>query len=256
MSLAKHERSRTFSFQCALLFLSCLLQAQQKRPAEIKLLLSPPTIQTVLASLGFEKQTASRVYFFDTDALDLLKQGVIVRVRQGADNDITVKERVPEDNKDNKAGTSQLREHFPCEIDLTGAGENTSYATRQKYKSLRVPEMGKEIFSLLNPSQQKLLRDARVSIDWDRVKRIANIESTKWETTTQPPFRKLALELWEWSAGNILEVSTKVGSDTGQTTYAELQRLVRMKSLLLSPSQGTKTRIVLETLTDHTSTAR
>ena len=116
--------------------------------------------------------------------------------------------------------------------------------------------MGKEIFSLLSPPQQKLLRNARVSIDWARVKRIADIESTKWETTTQPPFRKLALELWEWQAGNILEVSTKVGPDAAQSAYVELQRLVRMKSLLLSTSQGTKTRMVLETLTDHTSTPK
>jgi hypothetical protein len=254
MSLAKHEWSRAFRLQCALLFLSCLLQAQKKCPVEAKLLLSPPTIQTVIASLGFEKETATRVYFFDTDALDLLKQGVIVRVRQGTDNDVTVKVRVSDDNKDNKADTSRLREHFSCEIDRTGAGENTSYAVRRTYKTPQAPTMGKEIFSLLSPPQHKLLRNARVSIDWARVKRIADIASTKWETTTQPPFRKLALELWEWQGGNILEVSTKVGPDAAQSAYVELQRLVRMKSLLLSTSQGTKTRMVLEALTDHTST--
>jgi hypothetical protein len=253
MSSAKHDWRRAFSFTWALLFLSYLLQAQEKCPVEVKLLLFPPTIQTVLASLGFGKEAATRVYFFDTDALDLLKQGVIVRVRQGANNDVTVKVRLFEDNK---ADTSQLREHFPCEIDRTGAGENTSYAVRRKYKTPQVPEMGKEIFSLLSPPQQKLLRNVRVSIDWARVKRIANIESTEWETTTQPPFPKLALELWKCQAGNILEVSTKVGPDAAQSTYAELQRLVRMKSLLLSTSQGTKTRMVLEALSQHASTPK
>jgi hypothetical protein len=253
MSLVRAEGSWAFGLTYALVFLSSVLLAEEKCPVEAKLLLSPPTIQTVIATLGFEKETATRVYFFDTDALDLLKQGVIVRVRQGADNDVAVKVRVPEDNNDNKADTSQLHERFPCEIDLTGAGENTSYATRRKYKTPQVPETGKDVFTLLSPAQQKLLRDARASIDWDRVKRIVDIESTKWETTTQPPFRKLVLELWEWQAGNILEVSTKVGPDAAQSTYAELQRLVRMKRLLLSTSQGTKTRMVLETLTQHTS---
>jgi hypothetical protein len=251
MSLVKNDWCRTLSVICALLFLRCLLQAQEKCPVEVKLLLSPPTIQTVITSLGFEKETKTRVYFFDTDTLDLLKQGVIVRVRQGADNDIAVKVRVPEDHK---VETSQLQERFPCEIDRTGSGDNISYAVRRKYKTLQVPETGKEIVSMLSPPQQELLRDARASIDWARVKRIADIESTQWETTTQPPFRKLALELWEWRAGNILEVSTKVGPDAAQSAYAELQRLVRMKSLLLSTSQGTKTRIVLETITQHTST--
>jgi hypothetical protein len=258
MNLAKHGWGWTFGFTFALLFLPYPLHAQVKCPVEIKLLLSPPTIQTVIASVGFEKETATRVYFFDTDALDLLKQGVIVRIRQGADNDLTVKVRVSADNnkEDDKGDNSQLREHFPCEIDQTGAGENISYAVRRKYKTPQVPEIGKEIFSLLSPPQQKLLRDARISIDWARVKIIANIKSTKWETTTQPPFRKLALELWESQEGNILEVSTKVGLDAALSTNAELQRLVSMKNLSLSTCQGTKTRMVLETLTDHTLTPK
>jgi hypothetical protein len=254
MSLVRAEGSWAFGLTYALVFLSSVLLAEEKCPVEAKLLLSPPTIQTVIATLGFEKETATRVYFFDTEALDLLKQGVIVRVRQGGDNDITVKVRVPEDNKDNKARTSELHEHFPCEIDQTGAGKNTSYAVRRKYKTPQVPEMGEEVFSLFSPTQQKLLREARASIDWARVKRIADIESTKWESTTQPPFRKLALELWKWQAGNILEVSTKVGTDAAPSAYVELQRRVRMKSLSLSTSQGTKTRMVLETLAQHPST--
>jgi CYTH domain-containing protein len=245
-SFRKNDWKRVFAFICALQFLSPALQAEETCPVEVKLLLSPATIQTVIASLSFEKETATRVYFFDTDALDLLKQGVIVRVRQGADNDLTVKVRVPDSLQ---VDTSRLREHFPCEIDRTGAGENTSYAVRRKYKTLHVPEMGKDISSLLNPSQERLLREAGVAIDWARVMQIATIKSTKWETTAQPPFRKLALELWEWSAGNILEISTQVSADVGPAKYAELQQMANMKGLSLSAEQGTKTRAVLETLT-------
>jgi hypothetical protein len=61
-----------------------------------------------------------------------------VRVRQGTDNDLTVKVRVSDSLQ---VDTSRLREHFPCEIDRTGAGENTSYSVRRKYKTLHVPEM-------------------------------------------------------------------------------------------------------------------
>jgi len=243
----KNDRKRVFAFACALLFLSPALQAEETCPVEVKLLLSPPTIQTVIASLNFGKETVTQVYFFDTDALDLLKQGVIVRVRQGADNDLTVKMRVPEGNQ--QVDTTQLREHFPCEIDRTGAGEDTDYSVRCKYKAPQVPETGIDISRLLSSPQERLLREARVSIDWVRVMRIANIKSTKWETTAQSPFRKLALELWEWSAGSILEISTKVSPDSGAATYAELQRLLKMKGLSLSAEQGTKTRAVLETLT-------
>jgi hypothetical protein len=145
----------------------------------------------VITSLSFEKETKTRVYFFDTDALELLKQGVIVRVRQGADNDLTVKVRVPAGS--NQANNSKLREHFPCEIDRTGAGEDTDYSVRCKYKAPQVAETGVDISSLLSPSQVRLLREARAAIDWARVRQIANIKSTKWETTAQSPFRKLAL---------------------------------------------------------------
>jgi hypothetical protein len=239
-----------FAFACALLFLSPALPAEETCPVEVKLLLAPPTIQTVIASLGFEKKTATQVYFFDTDALELLRQGVILRVRQGADNDLTVKVRVPQSGK--QVDTTHLRELFPCEVDRTGAGEDTDYSVRRKYKVPQVPEMGSDIKSLLSRPQERLLREARASIDWARVMRIANINSTKWETAAQPPFGKLALELWEWPAGTILEVSTKAGPGAGPSTYAELQRLVNMKNLSLNADQGTKTRTVLETLTHHT----
>src|SRR5271170_1797766 len=165
----KNNRKLLFTFAGAVLFLGSPLHAEEKCPVEVKLLLSPQAIQTVIESLGFENKTAGRVYFFDTDELNLLKQGVIVRVRQGADNDLTVKVRVPEGST--RLDNSQLRQHFPCEIDRTGAGENTSYSVSRKYKTLQVPELGNDIASLLSPSQERLLREARVAIDWARVMR-------------------------------------------------------------------------------------
>ena len=246
MSIWKHCRG-AFAFISAVLFLGSHLHAEKKCSAEVKLLLSPPTIQKVIASLIFAKETAGQVYFFDTDTRDLQRQGVIVRVRQGVDNDLTVKVRVPEGGK--QIDVSSLRAHFPCEVNRTGAGEDSDYSVKRKYKTRRVPEMGVDIFSLLNPSQKKLLRDAMVSIHRERTLRIVNIKSRNWETTTQPPFRNLALELWEWPAGSILEVSAKVRPDERQSKYAELQRLLNRKSMSLSPDQGSKTSAVLETIT-------
>jgi hypothetical protein len=246
---------RALGFICAALFLSPALHAAEKCSAEVKLLLSPPTIQTVITSLGFEKETTGQVYFFDNDELDLLKQGVIVRVRAGETNDLTVKVRVPEGNK--QVVTIQLREHFPCEINRTGAGEDTDYSVQREYKVLQVPELGSDIASLLSPPQKRLLQEAQVLIDWRRVKRIANVKATKWGTKAKSPFRKLTLELWEWPAGNVLEISTKVAPEAGPSKYAELQRLVDMNSLSLSANQGNKTSMVLgETLARHTSPQR
>jgi hypothetical protein len=61
----KNDWNQEFAFIGAVLFLGSALHGDEKCPAEVKLLLSPPTIQTVIASLGFRKETAWRVYFFD-----------------------------------------------------------------------------------------------------------------------------------------------------------------------------------------------
>jgi hypothetical protein len=245
---------RAFALIGYILFLVRALHAKETCSAEVKLLLSPPTTQAVIASLGFENATVARVYLFDTDALDLLIQGVIIRVRQGAKNDLTVKVRLPKGSEQDD--NSRLREQFPCEVDRTGAGANTSYAVARKYKATKVPEIGNDICSLLSASQIKLLHEAQVSIDWTRVIRIANINSTKWETTAPSPSGKLALELWEWPAGKILELSAMVESDAEASKYAQLEQLVKVKNLSLSASQDTKTRMVLETLVDHPSLPR
>ena len=230
-----------------LLVLCCSLRAEENCPGEIKLLLSPPTIQTVIAALGFEHKTVGRVYLFDSNQLDLLKQGVILRIRQGRNNDLTVKVRLPAGNRAVEA--SALGKQAPCEMDRTAAGEDISYSVGRKYKPHRVPEVGEDISGALSPQQQRLLQEAGVSIDWSRVKRLANIELSKWESTAVPSFRRLILELWESPEGQILELSTKVETGAGASKYAELQRLINEKGLTLSDNQGTKTSWLLENLT-------
>jgi hypothetical protein len=167
-----------------------------------------------------------------------------VRVRQGANNDLTVKVRVPERN--NQINAAQLRERFPCETNQTGAGKDTDYSVRRDYKVLQMPEMGSDIRNSLSPPQKRFLQEAGVSIDWGRVKRIADVKITKWETTSQPPFRKLTLELWKWPEGNILELSTKAAPDTATSQYGELRRLADTKGLSLGANQGAKTSMILQ----------
>jgi hypothetical protein len=237
-----------------LLVLCSRLRAQETCPGEIKLLLSPPTIQTVIVSLGFEHKAVGEIYLFDTEDLDLMKQGVILRVRQGQNNDLTVKIRWPADDKE--VDRSKLRQHFPCEMDRTGAGEDISYSVGRKYKPRRVPETGEEIPRILSAQQETLLHEAGVTIDWSQVKRLAHIKLTKWESATDRSFGKLTLELWESPGGNILELSTKVAPGAGASKYAELQRLLGQKGLPLSKSQGTKTSMVLEDLAHPVSPLR
>ena len=240
-------RGWKWAFPSIILLLLCsAIRAEEACSVEIKLLLLPSTIKSVIASLSFEKQTTNQIYFFDTSNLNLHNQGVIVRVRQGAKNDLTVKVRSPEG--DNQIENSKLRDDFGCETDRTEAGANTSYSVRQDYKHREVPEAGDDLFSALSPRQRALLREAHVSITWSQVRRISGIRSTTWETPFESPFRKLTLEYWEFPGGSLLELSVRSAASEWELRNADLHRIVKLKGLSLSPNQETKTNTVLRAL--------
>jgi hypothetical protein len=220
------------------------LPARENCPVEVKLLLSTQAAQTAIDSLGLAKKTAGRVYFYDTGTMDLFKRGVILRVRAGADNDLTVKVRQPDG--DEQIRPSRLPETIPCEIDQTRDGSHVSYSVGSSYKAVRVPDTGKEIRKLLSKAQADLLRAVGVSIDWERVTHVAAIDSTKWTTSAQSPYGKLALELWTWPEGAILELSARAGAKSAEAAYSGLEQLSRKKGLALSASQDTKTGTVLQ----------
>jgi hypothetical protein len=235
---------------CALLCFGSTLHSQERCNVEVKLLLLPMQTQAAVTAFSFEKEAAGHVYFFDTSALDLLSQGLIIRLRQGASNDFTIKLRPPGDAKPFVA--SDIGDGFDCEIDLIGGAASPSYTVQSNYTATQVPETGIEISKLLDAGQKRLLQEARISVDWTRVRRIADIQATSWQTKAQPGSPKFTIELWEWPGGRILELSTKVGPDAGPSTYTELQRLVKSKGLSLNATQRAKTGMVLETLA-HTA---
>ena len=247
--LIKAPWKRGFALIAALLFLGPAVAAQEKCPVEVKFLLSSAT-DSAIASLGFRHQAAGRVYFYDTESLELLAQGAMLRVRQGANNDLTVKVRRPEGTKE--TDSSRLRGRFPCEIDRTPAGATVSYAVRRPFEVNNLPEFGSDVHGLLSASQNELLRAARISVDWARVTRIASISVTKWETPAGSPSGKSVLEAWEWPAGKLLEISAKAGYAAGDSRYAELEQLLRAKSLTLGPNQDSKTSVVLKSLAPRT----
>ena len=237
-----------FAFLTSVLLLLCSgVHAQENCNVETKLLLSPTETQSAVAALAATKETAGRIYFFDTAALDLLSQGAIVRLRQGAKPDLTVKLRPPS-GKIFSAPT-QARDGFKCEVDMTQEGANSSYSITAQLATKKLPRTGTDVARLLSPTQLKLLQDAQISVDWNAVKRIAEITSTDWQTASQPRLGKLTLELWEWPGGKALELSAKVSSDAASSTYAELQQLAKTKQLALSTDQRVKTRLALEAIT-------
>ena len=242
--LPKRISLSIFFFCCAVLFSCSGLHAQQDCNAEVKILLLPTDSRAAAATLGATKESSGRLYFFDSDDLDLLSQGAIVRLRQGPRRDLTVRLRPLSGKK-----SAIPSEGSECEVDLTGEGENYSYSISSPFDAGEVPQTGYEISRLLSRVQTRMLSGAQVSIDWKRVKRVAEIRSTSWQIRDQQPFGKLTLELWEWPGGTVLELSTKVKPDAASAIYSELRQFVKMKHLTMSPVQGLKTTVALESIT-------
>ena len=228
-------------------WITSVLHAQQPCSEEVKLLLSPAQVQSAIPVLHAAGEAQGRIYFYDTPSLDLLTKGVILRLRAGAEIDLTAKLRPLNGEKFNDP--SKGRERYKCEVDLNDGIENQSYSVESRYPSTKEPETGEELFKLLSDGQKQLLSDSKVQIDWKLVKRIVDIQSTSWTARANPPLGKLSLELWEWPGGTILELSAKTTPDAGKTTYAELRILAQRNNLTLSTTQRSKTAITLEAIT-------
>jgi hypothetical protein len=247
MHLQKRRAPSSALWISAWLLLCARVHGQESCGVEVKILLSPEQTQAVISSFHARHETAGRVLFYDTNKLELLSRGVIVRLRQGADHDITVKLR-PRQVLDPSFASAGLK----CELDTTGGERQVSYSIRSNYGGERVPETGNEILALLSRPQKRLLGQAQSPIDWNIVRRIADIRTRDWQTRVQPRFNKLTLELWEWPTGRILESSSRVRRGRGHSAYEELRQLVNARGLTLMARQRPKTSIVLETIVPTT----
>jgi hypothetical protein len=222
------------------------LHGQETCDEEVKLLLVPAEVKVAIPALQARGETHGRVYFYDTPALDLLSNGVVLRLRERAEIDLTAKLRPLSDKT--YADPSGGRERYKCEVDLNNGVEVKSFSVEREYADANVPETGTEVFQLLSAGQKKLLEDSQVAIDWSRVRRVADIQSTTWKTDAKPDLGKLSVELWEWPGGSVLEVSTKVAPAAGQSTYSGLKVLAKKEGLALSRDQRSKTAIALKAI--------
>jgi CYTH domain len=219
---------------------------QETCSEEVKVLLLPTQVQAAVPSLRARGETHGRVDFYDTPGLDLLSKGVILRLREREEIDITTKLRPVSGEK--IVNPSGGRERYECEIDLNDGVEAPSYSVQAKYVALKAPETGEGLFQVLTGGQKKLLEESGVPIDWKRVKRFAAIRLTSWKARGEAPLGKLSLELWEWPGGSVLEVSAKVATDEGQAAYRELRELAKKNGLALSADQRSKTAIALRAI--------
>jgi hypothetical protein len=227
----------------ALLAPSCF--ASEPCGVEVKVVVSPSEKSRAVEALGLKKEQKGEVFFYDTKALDLFKQGVILRIRRGeADNDLTVKLRPP--NESSFSDPSNGKEDFKCEGDLNNGAVKPSYSIKNDF-SKKAPDSGEDFEKHLSKGQKKLLEAAAVSVPWKQVKRIANVRSTNWERKKTEDTPKLSMELWQWKpSGSVLEMSVKVEESAAHSAETQLKQIATSNSLTLVNDSKSKTRAVLE----------
>jgi hypothetical protein len=240
---------KTLPRECFLIVVSLVfataLHASDTCGEEVKLLLSPEQVLSTATSLKAAKQRHTQIYFYDTPQLDLLAKGLILRIRQGADNDFTVKLRLASEQQ--FSARAKASPGFKCEGEVIDGVERPSYSIPNNYVASSVPETGNELFPLLNEPQRQLLEASGIVVDWTHVRRVIVIHSTSWTVHSQsPPLGKLSLELWEWPNGKSLEISTKVPADAGSSAFVELKDLAKRNHLDLSSDQRSKTATALQ----------
>jgi hypothetical protein len=236
-------------FRIVLILLGSLAYGAEGCAVEVKVLIAPSDQTRAVQTLGFENKQQGRVYFYDTADLDLLKQGLILRVRQGdEDNDLTVKVRPPSDSSV-ITDPSHGQEDFKCESDMNGGIAKPSYSIKSRFTE-KVPDDGKDFAARLSTGQRELIRLAGLEVEWKRVRKIADIQSVAWQRKKRDGLPKLSLERWEWPQDRAaLELSAKVDAEDGPSAEKRLKELALQKDLLVGCDSKPKTRMVLESLT-------
>jgi len=225
------------------LMLCSAASAQPRCSAEAKLLVKPTETETAVAVLHGNKQSRGKVYLFDTEQADLLAQGVIVRIRTGAKNDLTVKLRF--NDRGNNKMPPQAEGTLKCEADLSGDQELVSFSLGRDWNNNSVPTTGEEVYSALSAGQLRLLDWAKIAVDWHQVKRRVEVHATDWRAHPSGPLKTITIELWQWPGGTILELSARTMQGNGVEVVRQLHDLAEKNRLTIEQDQTAKTSLVL-----------
>jgi hypothetical protein len=202
--------SRSTFFLIALLALAPQSQARSAEPcgAEVKLQLAPAGLSSAVEALA-GKKTDRTIVLFDTPHKDLFKAGVILRYREGKKKaDLTAKLR-PVNGKPIAKPTGPG--DFKCETDVSVDGSRPAYSVRTEVDR-PAPRDGEELRDRLAKSQATLLQSAPIEIAWGQLTARSPVASTEWEANAEG--MHLSLEQWKWEGHTVLELSTKVPSQT------------------------------------------
>jgi hypothetical protein len=248
MAVTAPRRRKRFSDKQLIELLDTMHESDS---VELKLTVPAPEQRATLARLGLDPLQGQirLVYFFDTPDLALESAGVVVRARriQGKGEDSVIKLRpiVPHELPDD------LRESpsFNVEVDAMPGGFVCSGSLKGVPRKASVQDAAsgtvplRRIFS----KEQRRFYEAHAPADiaLDDLSLLGPIFVLKLKGTPQGMNRKLAVELWLYPAGRILELSTRCGTDEAIQVAAETRAALTQRGIDLLGEQETKTRTAL-----------
>jgi hypothetical protein len=231
-------------------------------PIELKVTLSGG-VDEALARLGLDQPGEVRRIGFLEDLrhpahpLPLLEAGIILRVREGDDDDSTVKFRptVPSQVRD----ADQDDDDIAIEEDWAGPRRTLAASCRARFDAGRIAaaRAGDEPLRRLFTDEQRryLAYGAHdVAVDLDELTLLAPIDARRWKgVAVGDPDHPAVAERWTVGDLDFLELSLRIettgtGRDAEQAGRALTDALIERGLAVPSGAQETKTRTVLEFL--------
>ncbi|NUO47860.1 MAG: hypothetical protein HOV80_03280, partial [Polyangiaceae bacterium] len=202
-----------------------------------------------LAADGAEERD---IYFFDTPALELFDDGVILRARNVHDDvdDTTVKIRPL--SAASVARSWFKKSGFKCEIDQTSTKsvESCSYTLEQGEDEIDDAAKGERAIEKLFTSEQEdfLAKYAPSGpVDWSELRMLGPVAASVWKLEPEKLGTKMTVELWTLPNGErVLEVSARAPQEDADELTEDLEAYVSELGLVADPNGTTKTRTVLE----------
>ena len=192
-----------------------------------------------------------RVYFFDTQKLELFDDGVVLRARvtQNAADDSTVKLRpaVPADIDRRWKGT----DGFEIELDMVGDTAVCSAKLDAKQRRDEIDKVAagqRPLRTLFSGDQERLIHEyAPIGISWDELSVLGPVDVRKWELEPAGFPHEITVEEWELpDESNFIELSIKVRPDQAVDAGRAFRDLLVNRGLDPDGDQQAKTRRVLE----------
>jgi len=221
--------------------------------AELKVMVDEDAIDDVRDELGLESDLAEEraIWFYDTEYLDLLAAGAILRARSvhDDDDDSTVKLRpLAADEVD--SSWFEI-DGFKCELDANPVSATSSCSLTGELDEDQIEEVAdgeRDLADLFSPEQTDFLYAHGPWFDWDELEPFGEIDALVWKLESEQLPSDLTAEHWELPGPEMLELSIKVPVDEADQRMSELLEWLDDHDVPLSDEQESKTRRALEAL--------